>query len=77
MPDEPSSSEEKLQKLGERLRSAVEKLHPLTQQEIEKIRAAVGQAPSLDTEQEQNRAHDHEEEHGPDDDQDHDHDRGR
>ena len=69
MPNEESSSQEKLQRLGQRLRRAVAKLHPLTEQEIEKVRAAVGQKPEIETDPEQDLDQDYGEDQG--------HDRGR
>jgi len=41
MPDKEKGREEKLRKLGARLRQATAKLHPLSEEQVRKVRAAV------------------------------------
>ena len=52
MPNPKSSPEEKLRKLGERLRRAAARLHPVTEQQIQRARAAVSDKPKTEPEPE-------------------------
>jgi hypothetical protein len=81
MPNEQSSLEEKLQKLGERLRLVAAKLRPVSEQDIEKVRAAVEPTPDVEKEighlLDRDETPDPDQDQDQDQDQDHDKDRGR